>query len=142
MCRTRLHNSRLLVESSDRRRGSISDESRHEGIGRGANGVVVVEYLVLADEVGVKIRHDQVVRLFLAARPHVADCAGPIKSVKLHSRLQLASLDPAFAGDPERMPAAGLNGFVANVDHNQVTCRANCRSQHGLVGQLAGLHVL
>jgi hypothetical protein len=61
-------------------------KSRDLGVGWLAGGVVVYEHFAVANEVGVKVGHNEVVGWLVAAGENVADRNGSVSTVKDHAR--------------------------------------------------------
>ena len=113
-----------------------------DGVGGLADGVVMAEELVFADEVGVEVGDDEVIGLVHAAFGGDIDGGGLGDAVQQVAGRKVAGFLPAFAGKPERMAAAAMERVVTYGDFYQSAGGANGGGQHGFVGQFAGLGML
>src|SRR5688572_6689415 len=92
---------RMSVGSREPTYGSIAGfQSRHDRVGRASIGDVVRKNSLAANEVGMEVRHNQVVGLSLRSFLDATHRVRALQAMQHHSGIEMPGLAPAFAANP------------------------------------------
>src|SRR5262245_61302876 len=94
----------------------LPGQPRNDAVRAFGDQQVLAETAGLADEIGVEVGDDEIVRFGSASLLRRPDRRIAGRRVQQRLRLEIARLDPARPGAPEPVPAGADDGLVAEAE--------------------------